>query len=309
MKKFLEYYRKADIEMPKEFEKREFAFVPFEALPEFFMHRHISFLSKEDFRNYAIKNVPAHVYYSSAYYENPGKENMEEKGWIGADLIFDIDADHLPLKTSSVERALEAAKREVEKLLKVLKLDFGVKDVEVYFSGSRGYHVHVLDEEFITLESPERREIIDYLTLNNPKIIQKRKLLDSTIAIRVSKYLEKKKLERKEILKVLKKPEEVLEKFRIYIDAPVTADVKRLIRMPGTLHGKTGLKVVKVEDLESFDPLSDAIAFGEEKIKLRILKRVKITIGGEKLDLNAGEKAEVPLFAGIYLLCRGIATL
>lgn len=191
----------------------------------------------------------------------------------------------------------------------MLKLDFGVKDVEVYFSGSRGYHVHVLDEEFITLESPERREIIDYLTLNNPKIIQKRKLLDSTIAIRVSKYLEKKKLERKEILKVLKKPEEVLEKFRIYIDAPVTADVKRLIRMPGTLHGKTGLKVVKVEDLESFDPLSDAIAFGEEKIKLRILKRVKITIGGEKLDLNAGEKAEVPLFAGIYLLCRGIATL
>ena len=27
-------------------------------------------------------------------------------------------------------------------------------------------------------------------------------------------------------------------------DEPVTADVKRLIRLPGSLHGKSGLKVV-----------------------------------------------------------------
>jgi DNA primase small subunit len=310
MKKFLDYYRKAEIEMPKSFEKREFAFVPFEAFPEFYMQRHISFSSKEDFRSYIISNVPAHIYYSSAYYENPGKERMEEKGWLGADLIFDIDADHLPLKTESIEKALEVAKREVKKLLQVLKLDFGVKEPEVYFSGSRGYHVHVCEEEFLKLDSAERREIVDYLTLNNPKILQKKKIMDSNIALRVFAYLrQKKKLDGKELLKALQNPEDVLEKFRIYIDAPVTADVKRLIRMPGTLHGKTGLKVVKVEDIESFNPLKDAIAFGEEKIRLRVLKKIKIEIGEEKFNFDAGETAEIPEYAGIYFLCRGFATL
>lgn len=310
MKKFLEYYKKAEIKMPKQFERREFAFVPFEVLPDFFMHRHISFSSWEDFRSYTISNVPAHVYYSSAYYENPEKDKMEEKGWLGADLIFDIDADHLPLKTNSVERALEVAKREVKKLLQVLKLDFGIKDAEVYFSGGRGYHVHVCDENFLKLESAERREIVDYLTLNNPNILQKRKISDSNVALRVSNYLkQRRKLEGKELLKALKNPVDIIEKFRIYIDAPVTADVKRLIRMPGTLHGKTGLKVVNVEDIDSFNPLRDAIVFGEDKMKLKILKKVKMTIGGEELNFNAGEVAEVPEFAGIYLLCRGFASL
>lgn len=310
MKKFLEYYKKAKIKMPKQFERREFAFVPFEAFPDFFMHRHISFSSEEDFRSYAISNVPAHVYYSSAYYKNPGKDKMEEKEWLGADLIFDIDADHLPLKTNSVEKALEVAKKEVKKLLQVLKLDFGIKEAEIYFTGGRGYHVHVCEEEFLKLESAERREIVDYLTINNPTILQKKRILDSNVALRVGSYLkQRKKLEGKELLKALKKPEETLDRFRIHIDAPVTADVKRLIRMPGTLHGKTGLKVVKVEDLESFDPLRDAIAFGEDKMKLRVIKRVKMTIGGKELDLNAGEIAELPEFAGVYLLCRGFATL
>lgn len=310
IKKFLEYYRKTKIKMPKQFEQREFAFVPLEVFPDFSMHRHISFSSEEDFKKYVISNVPAHVYYSSAYYKNPERDKMEEKGWLGADLIFDIDSDHLPLKTNSVEKALEVAKREVKKLLKVLRLDFGIKEVEVYFSGGRGYHVHVYEEDFLKLESAERREIVDYLTINTPTIIQNKKILDSNVALRISTYLRRRKnLEGKELLKALKNPEEVLKNFRIYIDAPVTADVKRLIRMPETLHGKTGLKVVKVEDLESFNPLRDSIVFGEDKMKLRVIKKAKITIGGEEFNLNAGEVAEVPEFAGIYLLCRGLATL
>ncbi|MEM2191146.1 MAG: DNA primase catalytic subunit PriS [Archaeoglobaceae archaeon] len=310
MKKFLEYYRKANIKMPRQFEKREFAFVPFEAFPDFIMHRHLSFSSLQDFRNYVISSVPAHVYYSSAYYENPEKERMEEKGWLGADLVFDIDADHLPLKTNSIEKALEVAKGEVKKLLKILKLDFGIKEVETYFSGGRGYHVHVCDEDFLKLDSSERREIIDYLTLNNPTVLRNENIVESNVATRIYTYFKRRKnLEGKELLKALKKPEKIFEKFRIHIDAPVTADVKRLIRMPGTLHGKTGLIVAKVEDIDSFEPLRDAIAFGEDKMKLRILKKVKINLGGETLNLSAGEIAEVPEFAGIYLLCRSFATL
>lgn len=310
MKKFSEYYKKAKLKMPRDYRKREFAFVSFERLPEFLIRRHISFSSEEDLKSYAMSNVPAHVYYSSAYYERPEKERMEEKGWLGADLIFDIDADHLPLKTNSAERALEVAKREVKKLLKILERDFGIKDLEVYFSGGRGYHVHVFEEDFLNLGSPERREIIDYLMLNNPKIIQGKKILDTNVAIRLSSYIKQRKnLEGKELIKALKNPEDVLEKFRIHIDAPVTADVKRLIRMPGSLHGKTGLMVTKVEDLDSFNPLNDAIVFGHDKMKVKVLKKVKISLGGERLEITPGEVAELPEFAGIYLLCRGLATL
>lgn len=309
IRKFEEYYRKKRIRLPKNFEQREFAFVPFESLPNFVMKRHHSFSSEEDFRAYILSAIPAHIYYSSAYYERPNEENMEKKGWKGADLIFDIDADHLPVKKGSIEHSLAIAKREVQKLLTILSIDFGVSEVEVFFSGGRGYHVHVFDKDFLNLGSPERREIVDYLMLNNPKIVEKNSLLDSNAAIRIARLLEKRGISRKEITKKQKDLEKALSSLRVYIDAPVTADVKRLIRLPESLHGKTGLRVVKVEDLESFDPFRDAIAFGDEIVRVRILSRIKMRMHEVELDFHAGEVVEIPEFCAIYLLCRGIATI
>ncbi len=324
MKKFEEYYSKNDLKMPREFKRREFAFVPFESLPDFVMHRHISFTSEEEFRAYVLSKIPAHMYYSSAYYERPDLDKMEKKGWLGADLIFDIDADHLPIKTRSFEKALEVAKREAKKLILILERDFGVKDYEVYFSGGRGYHVHVHDEEYLTLNSAERREIVDYLLLNSPKLD-----MMSNAYRRVFAYV-KKKLARNEELREkfgvsmeelrgemmtrrLKKAfdslkDEALAKLRVYIDAPVTADVKRLIRFPGSLHGKTGLRVTRVEDIDAFDPLRDAVVFGDDEVPVKILKKVKIRIGECKLSLSPGEVVRVPEYAAVFLLCRGFAT-
>ncbi|MEM4565908.1 MAG: DNA primase catalytic subunit PriS [Archaeoglobaceae archaeon] len=306
IKKFSEFYSKNRIELPREFKKREFAFVPFESIPEFVMRRHVSFESEEEFRDYVAKNVPAHVYYSSAYYENPGEEKMEKKGWIGADLIFDIDGDHLPIKTKNIASLLERTKIEVKKLIKLLKTDFGVKEVEIFFSGGRGYHVHVLDEDFRYLEAPERREIIDYLTLNNPRLF--RNFPESNAEIRVKRYFSKKGIPERNWKKE-KFIKSAIDALRVYIDAPVTADVKRLIRMPGTLHGKSGLRVTKVEDIETFDPFRDAIAFGEEKVRVRILKKVKMKMGGYEFNFSPGDSAEIPEFSAIYLICRGLAKI
>ncbi|MEM0266280.1 MAG: DNA primase catalytic subunit PriS [Archaeoglobaceae archaeon] len=306
IKKFSEFYSKNRIELPREFKKREFAFVPFESIPEFVMRRHVSFESEEEFQGYVAKNVPAHVYYSSAYYENPGEEKMEKKGWIGADLIFDIDGDHLPIKTKNIASLLERTKIEVKKLIKLLKTDFGVKEVEIFFSGGRGYHVHVLDEDFRYLEAPERREIIDYLTLNNPRLF--RNFPESNAEIRVKRFLSKKGIPERNWKKE-KFIKSAIDALRVYIDAPVTADVKRLIRMPGTLHGKSGLRVTKVEDIETFDPFRDAIAFGEEKVRVRILKKVKMKMGGYEFNFSPGDSAEIPEFSAIYLICRGLAKI
>ncbi len=326
MKKFEEYYLKNDLPLPKDFEKREFAFVPFETLPDFVMLRHISFTSREEFKAYILAKIPAHIYYSSAYYERPHEDKMDRKGWLGADLIFDIDADHLPVKTKSFEKALEVAKKEVKKLITVLKNDFGISrdDMRMYFSGGRGYHVHVHAEEFLSLGSAERREIVDYLLLNSPNLDN----FDSNAARRILLYV-KRKLRRSEELrekfrvsvdelrgdivsrnlkrafKTLK--DEAIAKLRIHVDAPVTADIKRLIRLPGSLHGKTGLRVAEVEDIDTFDPLRDAIAFGDDPVSVRVLKKVKLRIGDCRLEANAGEIVKVPEYAAIFLLCRGLA--
>lgn len=357
IKKFGEYYTSSKIKMPVEFKKREWAFVFIENMPTFIMNRHISFQSLDDFLVYVRNKVPAHIYYSSAYYTKPNKEKMENKGWIKADLIFDIDADHLPLKSNSYRVALNRAKKEVFKLYRALTTELGIdeKKINIFFSGGRGYHVHVYDKNFQLLNSSERREIIDYLMVNTEKILNGNRFNDSLKAIQVSrilakyiKYLIKKgklrgvlekynvrSIERvysilasKENLKRLESGdlsflprskgvkslvmdliEEISNNIRIYIDAPVTADVKRLIRMPNSLHGKTGLRVTEIEidELKDFDPFYDAVVFGDEKVRVRGIKRAKIEIKGEKYSIKAGERLTIPECAAVLFLCRGVA--
>src|SRR5712691_4403742 len=58
--------------------------------------RHLGFSKEEELKSFLASRVPTHAYYSSAYYETPNAPTMEEKGWLGADLIFDLDADNLP---------------------------------------------------------------------------------------------------------------------------------------------------------------------------------------------------------------------
>ncbi|MCZ7399687.1 MAG: DNA primase small subunit PriS [Candidatus Methanoperedens sp.] len=91
---------------------------------------------------------------------------MKEKQWQGADLIFDLDADHLPVKARSYAEMLSNVKNETTKLLDFLLEDFGFPEnnIRVAFSGGRGYHIHVRDPKVLALESAERREIVDYVS-------------------------------------------------------------------------------------------------------------------------------------------------
>jgi DNA primase small subunit len=51
----------------------------------------------------------------------------------------------------------------------------------------------------------------------------------------------------------------ILKQNASMLDAKVTVDVKRILRLPSSLHSKAGLKCMLTKDLESFDPLSDAV--------------------------------------------------
>ena len=45
--------------------------------------------------DYLRTMAPAHAFFSTAYYDDPAAPTMGAKGWAGADLIFDLDADHM----------------------------------------------------------------------------------------------------------------------------------------------------------------------------------------------------------------------
>ena len=191
------------------FSEREIGFF---LLKNKIMIRHKLFQTIEDLTSFFKNNVPSDVYRSCAYYEYPDAE-MAEKGWIGSDLVFDIDADHIsnscdkihdkwfclicdfqgkgitpkecPLcrgkkftnKTWPCESCLDSAKEETKKLISFLELDFGFSktEIHVFFSGHRGYHVHVENDAVKTLDTLARKEITDFITglgvtlLNNKK--------------------------------------------------------------------------------------------------------------------------------------------
>src|SRR5207247_3365741 len=72
-------------------------------------------------------------------------------------------------------------------------------------------------------------------------------------------------------------------------DEPVTSDIKRLIRMPSSLHGKTGLQVVPMsrDDLDNFRPLRDAVprAWTDEPVRVNLKNKITLEIRGEAFNL------------------------
>ena len=195
---FREYYFRhgSRIKSPSEIASREFGYFPFGGA----MIRHQSFKDIGAFRALLVKEAPAGVYCSNSLYNDPSAE-MHLKGWIRAELIFDIDADALRLpckrehdvwlcKACGEKRfglrpevclkckenrilemswacplCLEGTKKETSRLLDFLEFDFGILPsmMKVCFSGNAGYHVSVDGSVYESLDTHGRAEIADYL--------------------------------------------------------------------------------------------------------------------------------------------------
>jgi DNA primase small subunit len=388
---FRKHYERSPPPPPERFGRREFGFMFFD---RDFVQRHVAFTRVNELASFLVSQVPAHVYYSSAYYEVPSAPTMEEKGWLGADLIFDLDADHIKgAESMSYPEMLSNVKKEIIRLLDEFlmgDLGFGSRDIKVVFSGGRGYHVHVSDDRVTSLRSHERREIVDFITGTGLDIdwlfpmgpFEKRQfkhvtkigisrrfpsarsaawrrrlrkgtemLLDEITGLSIDAIKErypslkdasdhliekmlddlfskrgeirgKENLFEKNTLEIFSSDkvrdlflkfvfEEVKSRVAGQVDEPVTSDIKRLIRLPFTLHGKTGLLVVKMsrDELDEFDPLRDAVpdTFTDDPVKLITNRKIDIKLRGERFALEG--EVEVPLFAAIFLLCRKEAKL
>ena len=389
LKMFRRYYKENEMPMPSRFGRREFGFMYFD---RDFMQRHMSFSNPTEMRRFMIAQVPKHSYYSTAYYRRPNAPTMEEKGWMGADLIFDLDADHLEgAEDMSYSQMMDQIKKEMINLLDSFlynDLGFDEKDVGIYFSGGRGYHAHIELNDVTGLGSHERREIVDFVTSNgldidrvfrqenvvrsvvnvkgqernnistfrtippedsggwwlrmrnglkdvvndvcdqdtkdlkrtypsiksmSPKTIESYRddLIKSRDVIFVNNRMATlKKGTQDMLIKIMK--EDVAYRLSGEVDEPVTADIKRLIRLPGSLHGKTGLKVMPItrDELNGFDPLLDALpeSYTSDPITVNVKRKTDIRINGERFDLDIGV-TEVPEYAAVFLVGRRIADI
>lgn len=93
------------------------------------------------------------------------------------------------------------------------------------------------------------------------------------------------------------------------IDQNVTADASKLIRLPDSLHGETGLVAKRVENIYKFNPLKDAIAFGSEPLRVRVNKIYRFKINEQEFGPFENESVELPEYAAIYLICKREASL
>ncbi|MFX0139115.1 MAG: DNA primase small subunit domain-containing protein [Candidatus Hodarchaeota archaeon] len=150
---------------------------------------------------------------------------------------------------------------------------------------------------FKTLSTPLKKKIIE----NKPLILENLTKIPSNWNIVPGISLQ----HWEEILNL------AIKKYSSKLDIPVSIDIHRLIRIDNSLHGKTGLKAdpISIKKLNDYDPLKNAIVF-EGEIEL-IMKNCPEFRLGDTLygPYSEGKKEELSLAAGIYVLCKNMATL
>ncbi|MEE9612645.1 MAG: DNA primase catalytic subunit PriS [Desulfatiglandales bacterium] len=245
---------------------------------------------------------PFAAYSSISFYEIPEKR----KGWINAELVFDIDAKDLPIRRCKCEAGkvcevcLDDAKEFLLLMEDTLKGDLGVKNIRYVYSG-RGYHVRIFDDDLMKLGSTERGYILDYLcgsVIPEERLLKVKGGYPKVFKDRLLKFLEfASKARLKEIPSIgPKKAQEIAEEttkrkianeleegslktlqsilkedsFNRFmqhlralnasmLDGKVTVDVKRILRLPSSLHSAASMKCMLIDNLEDFDPFRDAV--------------------------------------------------
>ena len=166
-----DFYKTVTNLAPDRIAEREFGVGNFEIK---ISQRHMSFRNERDLKGYLSSNAVPYVSSSSAYYKFPTGRPMEKKGWIGSELVFDLDVTDMNLpcqlrhgKSWICSMCLDEVRKETIKLVyDFLIPDFGFseKEIEVNFSGNRGYHVHVKNKDVLGLDAAARKEITSYIS-------------------------------------------------------------------------------------------------------------------------------------------------
>jgi DNA primase small subunit len=315
------------------------------------MVRHLSFKSKGEALAEILKQSPSSVYCSNARYESPSRP-IEEKGWLGAELIFDIDATDIPTACKKghdlwycekchasgklprpqkctkcggpaveyhgkCEVCLDSAKDHAMRVIGFLVDDFGVdrEVIRLYFSGNRGYHLHVFDKRFDLLNPQARGEIAEYVRGSSLPLPQS---LASTLrrrppggpqgvgwTRRITGYVDERRPTYGGTLQKL--VSEAVASHRAMVDTSVTTDIHRVFRLSGTLHGDTGMMKKRIHSPERFDPQDDPVVLSEKPVKVRVEFYPKFRMKHRDFGPFAkSETVELPTYAAVSILTRSL---
>ncbi len=381
--------------------------------------RHLGYRTQKTLLDDLVEFAPHSVYHSAAFYEIPVARHMGEKDWQGAELVFDIDADHLSTECTIdhdawrcknpdcretgrghppdtgcpqcggssfstrkwlCEKCLEEAKKNTLKVHdEFLVQDFGIdsENIQLNYSGHRGYHIRVRDPRVFKLDSSGRVEIVHYITGmgfrvapakdDSPQdrhrviIVSKESPLPTRMKRELDvpgwgnrvaeamidfvrgidkyqgdeRWVKPLKANREAAIQGLLRNPPILsqsvknvgnkswqeiavravEAHGGEIDVPVTHDIHRVIRLAGSLNGKTGFTATPLtrEEMGDFDPFTDSLAMTKGSLEVRFLESPlpvpKIRIGSDTIGPFHDEKVELPMAAAIFMLCKGVATI
>ena len=390
--KFGEYYKACNPDemwYPPRLRSREWMFVGFDDRPP---ERHRGFRKPDELLAHVVRKIPKSCFYSTAYYLDPNQRSMKDKMLQGADLIFDLDGDHLPGVTDGdFPSMISAIQDQAHQLwFDFLEPEFGfdARHLQVTFSGHRGFHLHYRAPDIWDLDSMARRELVSHIKgegvdvqilLKGPDCAWKRRIISGVdsvlnkldIASNDNQEGRKALKELKGIIdsrigspnclvkscgveslrKISEKVQDVGRrgrlakgfetgellpvfggsldnKFRELVkgdsavvlgnagetDEVVTIDLKRVIRWPTSLHGKSGMKVVEfpLDRLDPhgpnpFDPLLEAVPWrmGEPDVKIKSIKSdVRYRIGTAEGELDEGQEYSVDEATATFLVLK-----
>ena len=241
-------------------------------------------------------------------------------------------SNKLDLVSLPCQNCISGVKKEVLNLVKILTSDLQIddKNIRISFSGNEGFHVYVTNSSYNQLGSNERRDLIDYVKFQNaiperfgfPKNKPSRSsfpdLGDSGWSGRVAKDLFGSKSKRsKTITKVIsdgrvayqQRLEEMKNSIGVKIDSNVTSDIHRIFRLEGSLNSKSGLVKLVCEDIEKFNPYTEACLIDDKPVEISVNLPIKFRLKNTDFGPYANEKISVPRYAAVYMICKGIASV
>lgn len=214
---------------------------------------------KDNVRNKTIllshlrRLTPLHVYYTTGQWLNPqgigpdpesrhGEAKMRKKGWctpskkitlrryhntlIKRDLYFDIDYDN-----KDYNQGIQMVDRLIEKLDNQVRYEHG--SVQIVFSGSKGFHLIVDGYYDGAGYDPFKMDC------------------DTPLSEFVNTPDKNKRIERH-----YKNLVDGIQDDDLMLDWMVTYDNRRIIRLPGTVHGKT-MRVCQIIDTDDESVIKD----------------------------------------------------
>ena len=269
VKRIRAYYNsitEAELWLPKDAGFRQFRFFLWDDKQERIVVRVIkdNFRHKRTLLKWLRRLAPLHVYYTTSAWLNPqgigpdpkgkhGKAKMKKKGWtlskyhdtmLYQGLYFDVDYDNADYNEGAnmMNRLLLNSVTMFTQTRKGSRVGYFFAGLDkaptMVFSGSKGFHLIFEDWDSSRLN---RLELMRYKAHVDRDGIQK---FHSSA--------------KQSIVERLKEMDE-----KLLLDWEVTQDPRRIIRLPGTVHGKT-MRLCRVVTKDDFDISDEAWTFNAD---------------------------------------------